>query len=402
MSKTRILWHSNAPHAPTGYGQQSALFVPELNKHYDVTVSSFYGLEGAPIKWEGVPILPPAVSGQFNDNWLVKHAERVFDGDLRGGLVMTLMDVWVLDPKWLRKMNVASWTPVDHEPAPPKVVDYFVQTNAIPIAMSRFGERMLGRLDPLYVPHAVDCEAYQPRGRERTRKLTGLPEDAFIVGMVAANKGRPSRKGFSQAFQAFAKFLEKHENAILYLHTMMDPALGGGEDLAGLLEALGIPEDNVRIADQYRMVCDPYSHASMALIYSALDVLLNPAMGEGFGITPLEAQACGVPVIVTDFSAMPEVAGAGWHTKPAQRYWTGLNAWQAIPDPDDILAALEECYGLSEVERDRLSRQARQHALKYNLPLVLKEHMLPALRRIEQRFASQRPVTIAPRKAVAA
>jgi glycosyltransferase involved in cell wall biosynthesis len=49
----------------------------------------------------------------------------------------------------------------------------------------------------------------------------------------------------------------------------------------------------------------------MAKIYSAMDVLLNPAMGEGFGITVLEAQACGTPAIVTDFSAMTEVCGGG-------------------------------------------------------------------------------------------
>ena len=45
-------------------------------------------------------------------------------------------------------MNIASWTPVDHEPAPPKVVDFFTETGAIPIAMSRFGERMLGTAGP--------------------------------------------------------------------------------------------------------------------------------------------------------------------------------------------------------------------------------------------------------------
>lgn len=394
---SKLLWHSNSPHSPTGYGQQTALFAPGLAKHYDLAISSFYGLEGSPIVWEGIPVLP-GVGGQFGDDWLVRHAERFFGGDPRDGLVVTLMDVWVLDPKWMGQLNTAAWVPVDHEPAPQKVIDYFVNSGAVPIAMSRFGERMLGRLDPLYVPHAVDCEKYQPHDRDAIRKQIGLPEDAFIVGMVAANKGRPSRKGFPQAFQAFAKFAEKHENAILYLHTMMNPALGGGEDLAALLEALGIPQDRVRIADQYRMVLDPYGHESMAKIYSCLDVLLNPAMGEGFGVPQLEAQACGVPVICTDFSAMPEVVGAGWHVKAASKYWTGLNSWQAIPDIDDIVSALEDCHALTTRERVKLEQDAREHALKYDLPLVMKEYMLPALKKAEQRFASQQPVTIAPRK----
>jgi hypothetical protein len=43
---------------------------------------------------------------------------------------------------------------VDHEPAPPGVSNFFIKSGAIPIAMSKFGQMMLGRLDPLYVPHA--------------------------------------------------------------------------------------------------------------------------------------------------------------------------------------------------------------------------------------------------------
>jgi hypothetical protein len=192
-----------------------------------MAISSFYGLEGAPIIWEGIPVLP-GLGGQFGDDWLLKHAERFFGGDAKDGIVVTLMDVWVLDPSFMRKMNCAAWVPVDHEPVPQKVVNYFTNSGAVPIAMSRFGERMLGRLDPLYVPHAVDCKVYQPHDRKAMRELVGIPEDTFVVGMVAANKGRPSRKGFVQAFQAFAKFLETHENSILYLHTMMSPQLAGG------------------------------------------------------------------------------------------------------------------------------------------------------------------------------
>jgi glycosyltransferase involved in cell wall biosynthesis len=120
---------------------------------------------------------------------------------------------------------------------------------------------------------------------------------------------------------------------------MVNPGLGQGEDIPAILSALDIPQDRVLIADQYRVVFDPYAPSAMAKIYNAMDVLLNPAMGEGFGITVLEAQACGVPAIVTDFTAMREVCGAGWHVKH-QPYWTGLGSWQAIPDVDDIVSAL--------------------------------------------------------------
>jgi glycosyltransferase involved in cell wall biosynthesis len=397
---TKLLWHSNAPWAPTGYGSQSGLFLPLLKEHYEVGCSSFYGLEGAPITWEGIPVFP-GVGGPFGDENLVQHAKRFFGGDPRGGLVATLMDVWVLDPRWMSQLNVAAWVPVDHEPAPPGVLKFFTESGAVPIAMSRFGQEMLGGLDPLYVPHGVDTEVYKPVDRKAAREECGVPDDAFLVGMVAANKGRPSRKGFSQAFQAFARFAQTHENAYLYLHTMVSPGLSQGEDIPSLLAALNIPKDRVLIADQYRTVFDPYSPAAMAKIYSTMDVLLNPAMGEGFGITVLEAQACGVPAIVTDFTAMREVCGSGWHVKH-QPYWTGLGSWQAIPDVDDILSALEECHGRKPTLRHQMARGARRHAQQYALPGVLKQYMLPALRIAEQRFSRQAPVHIAPRARAAA
>jgi glycosyltransferase involved in cell wall biosynthesis len=392
---TKLLWHSNSPWAPTGYGNQTGLFAPELAKHYDMAISSFYGLEGSPITWGGIPVFP-GIGGAFGDEYLVQHAKHFFGGDPRDGLVVTLMDVWVLDPKWIEQINCASWVPVDHEPAPPKVSQFFIDSGAVPIAMSRFGQQMLGRLDPLYVPHGVNTDVYRPCDRKAVREEIGFPEDGFLVGMVAANKGRPSRKGFSEAFQAFRKFAESHDNAYLYLHTMVNPGIAGGEDIPVMLDALGIPRDRVLIGDQYRILFDPVSAGSMAKVYSAMDVLLNPAHGEGFGITVLEAQACGVPVIVSDFSAMSEVAGAGWKVSH-ELHWTGLNSWQAHPEIDEIASALEECYSLQDSQRKQLSRDARRHAERYALPRVMEEFMLPALRTAEKRFALQAPVTITPR-----
>ena len=44
-------------------------------------------------------------------------------------------------------------------------------------------------------------------------------------------------------------------------------------------------------------------------IYNAADILLSPSIYEGFGFTILEAMACGTPVITSNVSSLPEVAG---------------------------------------------------------------------------------------------
>ena len=46
--------------------------------------------------------------------------------------------------------------------------------------------------------------------------------------------------------------------------------------------------------------------SSSAQIYSAADVYVNPSVEETFGLTPLEAQACGTRVVTYDTGGSPE------------------------------------------------------------------------------------------------
>lgn len=306
---------------------------------------------------------------------------------------MTLLDVWVLDARMCSEFNLAAWVPVDHDPAPPRVSAFFQQSQAIPLAMSRFGEERLEQFDPIYVPHGVDTKTFVPHDQRQARRKLGLPGDDFIVGMVAANKGNPSRKSFAEALQAFARFRSDHEDAKLYLHTDLDGAFSGGMPLAPLIESLGIPADAISFPDPYAIHFHPMAPRTMAAVYSAMDVLLNPATGEGFGIPVMEAQACGTPVIVTDFSAMREVCGAGWKVEGTPT-WTPQNAWQVVPKVEDIVDALEQARSLPVAARRRMSEQARAHALKYDVDVVMVEHMLPALERVQERFEARKPVEL--------
>jgi hypothetical protein len=107
-------------------------------------------------------------------------------------------------------------------------------------------------------------------------------------------------------------------------------------------------------------------------------------------------------VIVTDFTAMRETTAEGmWRVKHSP-YWTGLGSWQAIPDVDDIVSALEDCYSMPRKQRQQLQEEAREHAVKYDVQTVFKDHMLPALRQAEQRFNRQNVIQIAPRQLKAA
>lgn len=52
-------------------------------------------------------------------------------------------------------------------------------------------------------------------------------------------------------------------------------------------------------------------HQDMPGVYSAADILLFPSVREGFGLAAAEAMACGLPVVATDCSSLPELIDHG-------------------------------------------------------------------------------------------
>ena len=50
---------------------------------------------------------------------------------------------------------------------------------------------------------------------------------------------------------------------------------------------------------------------SMPYLYNAAELFVYPSLYEGFGLPPLEAMACGVPVVAACSSSIPEVVGDG-------------------------------------------------------------------------------------------
>lgn len=373
----RILFHSNAPWAASGYGTQTATFCPRIRDlGHHVAISAFWGLMGSTLEWDGMAVYPGDES--YGNRLLPTWAEHE-----QADLAITLMDVWVLEPDKLRdklKTPLACWVPVDHEPAPPKVIEFFGRSGARPIAMSRFGERMLrdAGLAPLYVPHGIDTAAFRPipETRDLMRASLDITPGQFVIGMVANNQGRgPARKSFPEVMQAFKRLLADVPDAILYMHTDMT-GRRQGTPIGRLMEQTGVPAENVRYTRQPLLELATVGPDELAAMYSMFDVLANPSYGEGFGIPIVESQACGTPVIVTDGTAMRELCGAGWLVE-AEPYYDAQESFYCKPSVPSIYRAMLKAYRSRGDER--LRAKAREFALGYDADLVTETYWRPAL-----------------------
>jgi len=236
--------------AKTGYGVQAKYLLPRFQKMgHEVAQFAWYGLRGARIMAGDIPIYPGA-----RDPWghdiITAHVK-----DFRADVVVSLQDIWVLPEDYRERINVPwiCWFPVDHDPPPSQVVARAKDAD-YPVVYSLFGLRAMREVgvECEYIPHGVDCEQYHPIPRAEAREKLGFPADAFLAGMVAANKGAPSRKAFPEQLQAFARFCQERPdlNPYLYLHTDYTTH-DEGVDIRAIARSLGI-EDRLLYVDLYR------------------------------------------------------------------------------------------------------------------------------------------------------
>lgn len=387
LKGTVSVW-SNSPGQPTGYGQQAEYLIERLKRDgADVAASSNYGLEGSlstyKTKFGEIPHYPRGLDTYSNDVGPMHHAHWKAQHPDQNDLLITLYDVWILQGQAWDKLNIASWVPLDHATMPPKVEAWLRKENVTPIAMAPNGVRQMNErgIECEYVPHAIDTKIFKPtntiygQDTKEYMKVNGR----FLVGMNAANKasGLVHRKAFSENLLAFAIFHKRHPDSMLYIHT--DPlGMAGGWNLIKILEAYGIPKDSVIfppfIDYRYGM-----PQEALAAFYSAMDVLLAPSYGEGFGLATIEAQACGTRVIGSNWGATPDlVAEDGWLVDGQPTWDAGQDSIWTVPLVPSIVAALEEAYNA-----DRgTSKVALEFAKKFDVEMVWKNNWVPVLKKL--------------------
>jgi glycosyltransferase involved in cell wall biosynthesis len=363
----KILWHSAAPWEPTGYGTQTAIWATWLAKQgHEVVLSARTGLMYAIGDHGGLPVLPtaPFLGEGVADEMLPGHVAAV-----QPDLVIILFDMWSfgLPPDRLPNVPIACWMPIDCSPVDQTDQKYLASGRIYPVAMSEFGKRELEALGYAcgYVPHGIHTTKWNalPSVKAQIREGFGIPGDAFVIGINATSTD-PERKGLWEQMEAFAIFRRKHPDAILAMHTLF--GFAHGFNAATAAADLGIPADALRYPGGYDLMRGAITGDHMQNWYNALDVLSNVSMGEGFGLAAVEAQACGIPVILGDNSTGRQLVGPGWLVK-GQNHWNARHGakWQ-VPSIPGIVKAYEAAYTSAGHKR----RQAWEFVQRFDVETV--------------------------------
>ena len=177
---------------------------------------------------------------------------------------------------------------------------------------------------------------------EETRKRYNLPP-RFILGLGTLQP----RKNFARLIEAFADLrsfdVAQDRSATCDLHLVI--AGGKGwlyEEIFATVEQLGLEEKVIFpgfVADEH-----------LPALYNLADLFVFPSLYEGFGLPPLEALACGAPVITSDASSLPEVVGEAGLIVEATDVENLAEAMKRVLE-DDALQAEMIARGLEQAKK---------------------------------------------------
>jgi glycosyltransferase involved in cell wall biosynthesis len=150
------------------------------------------------------------------------------------------------------------------------------------------------------VPNAIDAELLEDPGPEETDRVRERYQLRGRFVLFAGNV-KP-HKNLERLIRAFARVraLEGNEDLRLVLI---------GDDV-GRYGSLRRTADEAGVRQEVRFF-GFVPHPTLAALYRMATAFAFPSLYEGFGLPPLEAMACGTPVLTSRLSSLPEVVGDG-------------------------------------------------------------------------------------------
>jgi glycosyltransferase involved in cell wall biosynthesis len=202
-------------------------------------------------------------------------------------------------------------------------------------------------LDPsrvFVVPFGVDSERFQPSDtlqRAACREALGLPKTSLVVLYV----GSEQRRKNLETLVAGLADLRRTEPDLVFIKVGRSQSNSGRSRFQGALRTNGMESTTKLIED--------VPEAGLTQLYRAADVFAFPSIEEGWGVSVLEAMACGLPVVSSRIPPVVEFAG------------------DSVAYVDDPYSPADWSSGISALvasrsRREELGAMGRQRALQFS------------------------------------
>lgn len=402
--KPRILFVNEASFLNTGYAVYGREVMRRLHKtgKYHLAELAVYGEVDSDrrfdIPWKYYGNLPTndEEGREFNSSITNQFGEWRFERtclDFKPDIVVDIRDWWMMEflerSPYRPYFHLAIMPPVDSAPQQEQWLSTFMGADAV-FTYSEFGRDTLlketnNKINFIDIASpGADMDIYKPvQDKDAHRDRFGIVPDVNIVGTVMRNQ---ARKLYPDLMEAFRLFLDQNKDTLaqrtfLYIHTSYPDS---GWDIPLLLRRFNLGNKvlfTYKCANcQYvfptffqdaKAVCrqcggitahlpdtrDGLNDHEMAGVFNLFDVYVQYSVCEGFGMPQVEAAACGVPVMATDYSAMESVLKnvKGIPIKVQRMFWdSGTDSNRALPDNQDFVDKLTNLLNKPSIVRRKL------------------------------------------------
>ena len=312
--KIKVLAYCDAPTCATGFSTVSRNIFEGLYKtgRYDIDVLG--------INYWGDPhnfpyrIWPTGTNAEKDPYGRKKVCGMI--PRMEYDILFFLQDTFILDflPELIpylqgkgKKFKSICYFPVDGTPKS----GWINNINAVdfPVAYSQFGlaeakKAFPGLKDTKTVPHGANTKDFFVLPEEEVKKFKaqyfGPQAEKFVFTNLNRNQ---QRKDIPRTIQAFVEFKKQVPESLLYLHMAQKDQ---GWDLPEVVKAYGLnPKEDVIFPENFGPN-QGYPMQIVNMIYNMSDAVISTTLGEGWGLSWIEAMATKTPIIMPENTALIE------------------------------------------------------------------------------------------------
>ena len=231
--------------------------------------------------------------------------------------------------------------------------DYLNQADRV-LVPSTFVKETMKRagVEAEVVPLGYNDRVFKPIKRtpklDKNQDFTFIHYNAFNI-----------RKGFREVLDAFSQEFKHHEPVKLILKTTLNAPV------------IPLPKS---VYPNIEVICGQVSESELAKLLRQADCFVYPSRGEGFGITPLEAMATGMPAIVPNAHGISEYFNPKymWEVKVKETCPALYNRFKGedvgnmvVCDIDDLRKKMRYAFN-HQKEAVELGRKAAKYVQQYS------------------------------------